>query len=121
MNLSSFAGFTRAVAFGGMCVSLLCLDTLAVADERPRMLACAADVRTLCPGMRPGDRRIATCLSENEAKLSPACQAQLGKVAACKSEVKKLCLDAQDESELRECAKAKRAELSIGCRAAAGG
>lgn len=121
MSHGNVADFTRVMAFGGLCVALLCFGAPAAANERAMAQACRADARKLCPGMRPGDGRIAACLHENEGQLSSACQAQLGKVDSCSAEMKRLCAGAPGESEKRQCAKDKRTELSAGCRAAAGG
>ena len=39
--------------------------------------ACAADVRTLCPGVRPGGGRIVQCMREKRDGLSDACRGAL--------------------------------------------
>jgi hypothetical protein len=93
----------------------------AAAGERPAMQACMADARKLCAGVQPGDGRIAACLRNNESQVSPACGAQLGTLEACAAEIKKLCPQAQGEGALRQCAKDRRSEISVDCRAAAGG
>ena len=36
--------------------------------------ACAQDVKTLCPDVKPGDGRIAACFKENRRKLSTGCK-----------------------------------------------
>ena len=36
--------------------------------------ACKADVASLCSGVQPGGGRIAACLKQNEAQVSPACK-----------------------------------------------
>jgi hypothetical protein len=69
MSHGNVADFTRVMAFGGLCMALLCF----------------------------------------------------GAPAAANAEMKKLCAEAQGESEKRQCAKDKRTDLSAGCRAAAGG
>ena len=38
--------------------------------------ACKADVEKLCAGVQNGGGRIAGCLKQNEARLSPACRAR---------------------------------------------
>jgi Cysteine rich repeat len=43
----------------------------ATADVRS---ACAEDVKTLCPNMKPGGGRVAACLKENKDKVSSACK-----------------------------------------------
>lgn len=121
MTHNDVAYFTCVMAFGGLCLALLWFGAPAAANERATVQACRADARKLCPGMRPGDGRIATCLRQNEAMLSSACLDQLGEVDACTAEARKLCAEAQGEGEQRQCTKAKRAKLRAGCRAATGG
>ncbi len=36
--------------------------------------ACGQDIKTLCPGIEPGDGRIAACLKEHRRKLSAGCK-----------------------------------------------
>jgi hypothetical protein len=121
MNHRKRVHFIRLAALGGLALALLWFAWPAAANERAAMRVCRADVQKLCAGTEPGGGRIAACLRENEAKLSPPCQAQLGKLEACAAEMKKICPQAQGEGELRKCVADKRAELSAGCRAAAGG
>lgn len=47
--------------------------------------ACAADVKTLCPGIQPGGGRLKQCLRENAAKLSPGCRGALKEARAAKA------------------------------------
>jgi hypothetical protein len=63
---------------------LVVLSTLAfaassafAADQPPvagGRAACKADAAALCAGVQPGNHRIAACLKQNEAKVSPACK-----------------------------------------------
>jgi hypothetical protein len=56
-------------------------STLALAADAPDKkagapvaAACAQDVKTLCPGVEPGDGRIAACLKEHRRKVSSGCK-----------------------------------------------
>ncbi len=64
---------------------------------------CAADVRQLCPDVKPGGTRLATCLRENLARLAPTCREKLDADAlrarrfiqdfgtACRSDLEQYC------------------------------
>jgi hypothetical protein len=52
------------------------------ADQPPSgglRTACKADVEKLCAGVQRGGGRIAGCLKQNEAQVSPACKDALAK------------------------------------------
>jgi hypothetical protein len=55
-----------------------CGDARQQAKERVAKFhqACDADVQKLCPGVKSGHGRIAKCIKEKEAELSPACKAE---------------------------------------------
>jgi hypothetical protein len=44
--------------------------------------ACAADAQKLCSDLPPGTGRVAVCLGEHAAELSPACRPQVAKMKA---------------------------------------
>lgn len=121
MNRSVVFSFTKIIAVSGFALATLGFAASATANERAAMQVCRADAKKLCANVQPGGGRIAACLRENESKLSPGCQGQLGTLEACAAEVKQLCPQAQDEAALRQCARSRRNEISDGCRAAAGG
>lgn len=86
---------------------------------------CAKDVETLCPGIKPGDGRIATCLKEHQDKVSPECKAQHEKMKearhemkeACKGDIEKFCADIKKgRGRIMKCMKQHKDELSEGCR-----
>jgi hypothetical protein len=67
-----------------LVLSALALSaTVAFAADQPPSTGpraiCKADVATLCSGVQPGGGRIAGCLKQNEAKVSPACKDALAK------------------------------------------
>jgi hypothetical protein len=41
--------------------------------------ACKADVEKLCPGVQPGEGRIAACLKEHKTEVSKPCKMELVK------------------------------------------
>jgi hypothetical protein len=81
-----------------MKASLLVLSALALsasvamaADQAPATSArasCKGDAATLCPGVQPGGGRVAACLKQNEAKVSPACKDALAKARDRKAQAK---------------------------------
>jgi hypothetical protein len=52
------------------------LSQAAAQDQNRATLreACLSDVLKYCPGMRPGDGRLAECMRANSEKLTPACR-----------------------------------------------
>ena len=64
------AGSTALLLFGS--------NVMAQAPVR----ACAADIRTVCKGVEPGEGRIAGCVKEHFKDLSTQCQNWLGAAAA---------------------------------------
>lgn len=57
----------------------------AFAAERGRITeACKADIKKLCPGVKPGGGRIAECLKDKKDQMSDECKADLAKEAAAK-------------------------------------
>ena len=49
----------------------------APAATGPVAEACKKDMETLCPGVQPGDGRVAACMKEHRRKLSDDCKAAL--------------------------------------------
>jgi len=56
--------------------ALLGLGTAQAADAPagPVVDACKADVEKLCPGVQPGEGRIAACLKDKRRQLSDGCK-----------------------------------------------
>lgn len=82
----------RAAGYAAAGVLLLGLGAanaaLAQARGEPEAAArqaCAADVKTLCPGIQPGGGKLKQCLRENVAKLSPGCRGALREAKAAKA------------------------------------
>ncbi len=74
-------------------------DTISYADAITVLAKdCGADIRKFCKGMNLGNNRIADCLAQNSAKVSPTCTTTLASVAAsiqkreqAQSSYKKVC------------------------------
>jgi hypothetical protein len=120
-RVGGVSGLTQFLAVAAFALAACSLSPAVAAAERSAMQACRADTQKLCAGVSPGGGRIVACLRTNEAQLSADCKSQLGAAEACAAELKTLCPQADGESALRQCARAKRSEISAGCRAAAGG
>jgi len=54
-------------------MTLLFALLLAQAAQHP----CLDDAKKLCPGVEPGQGRVAACLKENKAQLSQACKSRI--------------------------------------------
>ena len=68
--------------FAALALVIACTWAPARAADAPAATgpvaeACKKDVETLCPGMQPGEGRIAACMKENRRKLSDGCKAAL--------------------------------------------
>lgn len=84
--------------------------------------ACAADIKKVCAGIKPGSGRIATCLKEKVADLSDVCKARLAEVAAagkaCRGEVEKQCGTKTGRIQKVTCIRGALANLGDDCKAA---
>ncbi len=64
--------------------------------------ACAADVKTLCADIEPGDKRIIKCLRKNKEKVSDACKASLKEAKHDMKHMKNKKHDKKNESSTEE-------------------
>ena len=91
--------------------------------------ACTSDAASLCAGIEKGGGRIARCLKDNAAKLSPACQAAfqerqgmqlLKKNAkqACAADKQVLCGTVEKGHAAVQCLREKQAQASPACQQA---
>lgn len=84
---------------------------------------CREDIVKLCPGVLPGQGRMATCLAMNRAKVSPQCRetiitaAQSVKNGPCKADIQKFCTGTQPgQGRIRACLVQHKSELSPECQ-----
>ena len=90
-------------------------DSLAITT-----LVCAAQVGSLCKGVKSGDGRWLQCIDDNEKKLTPPCSnywAYYDAVfkASCAADRNKHCKGKTRYDELYPCLQAKQSELSTNC------
>ncbi|AVA26298.1 hypothetical protein ACXHXG_31035 [Rhizobium sp. LEGMi198b] len=65
------------VSYGG----LLQAETISYADAVTKLADdCGADIGKFCKGLNLGGGRIADCLAQNEAKISPSCKTSVASV-----------------------------------------
>jgi len=76
-----------------LLTALLLSCSVAVAQQAGK--PCAGDIKTLCPGVQPGEGRIKACIKSHLTDLSPTCQDRVLTVAVtgkvCKADVTNLC------------------------------
>ena len=73
------------IALTPLAALIIFTSTLALAaDETKRgpLAVCKADAEKLCPGVEPGEGRMAACLTKNESQVSAACKDAMAKARA---------------------------------------
>jgi hypothetical protein len=102
------------------------MSTIASAQEIERKGVCRADIEKFCKDVQPGHGRMAKCLKQHEAELSPACMEHINTakekvrdfVKDCKADKEKFCKDVSPGKEkIRRCLKSNEAQLSPECQA----
>lgn len=83
----------------------------AAAADRAAAMACRADFKKLCAGVKPGEGRGAECLKQHEAELSDGCKTAMAGAARCVDKVRELCGSAGDAAARKACVKAHASEL----------
>lgn len=110
-----------------LIVSVVCLVMLVIASGAFAQEAkpCAGDVAKFCGNVKPGEGRIAGCLKQNEAQLSPTCKAHLVQVKEALKEADKACEDdiamycggvKPGGGQIMTCLKANKSHLSRKCK-----
>jgi Cysteine rich repeat len=77
--------------------ALMLLGSIATAQTRAAVKACALDIETHCGKFPPGGREIAECLKTHLKEFSPTCQAAMQQARAvakeCAGHIKQNCSD----------------------------
>ncbi|WP_146183129.1 cysteine rich repeat-containing protein [Limnohabitans sp. Bal53] len=60
-------------------------------EQRAAMQACREDASKHCAGVMPGGGRMAICLREKKASLTPGCSTQIEKLEVCGADTKRAC------------------------------
>ena len=110
-----------------LVVSMICLVMLVIASGAFGQEAkpCAGDVAKFCGNVKPGEGRMAGCLKQNEAQLSPACKMHLMQMKEVLKEADKACEDdiamycggvKPGDGQIMKCLKANKSHLSRRCK-----
>ena len=109
-------------------VAFKVVSVLAVAGLSSSAFAeggCAADAQKFCAGVKAGGGRIARCLKEHDAELSPSCKARGEEIKtklkegheACKGDIEHFCQGVKrGGGRVLGCLKEHKAELSETCK-----
>ncbi|HXX57814.1 MAG TPA: cysteine rich repeat-containing protein [Thermodesulfovibrionales bacterium] len=112
----------RALVLVLACFAILMISSGTFAQEAK---PCAGDVAKFCGTVQPGEGRIAQCLRQNEAQLSPGCKVHLAQVKEALKEVHQACEDditifcggvLPGDGRIMQCLKANKAHLSRKCK-----
>lgn len=99
----------------GILVTAGATADFAFANDDP-LRSCRTDYRQFCDAVRPGGGRIAACLKQHLAELSPSCRASMSTITECGEQAKALCgTDTDSATPLRDCMKAHADEFSPAC------
>jgi hypothetical protein len=113
------------IAVSAVVATVLLAPAVRAADDPQGRGACRADVEKLCKGVEPGQGRIAQCLKDKEAQVSPGCKQHLTQMRehmqelseACKGDVDQYCKDVKPgQGRVAKCLKQNEAKLSTACK-----
>ena len=97
-------------------MTILLALLLAQAAQHP----CMDDAKKLCPGVKPGEGRIAACLKEHQDQMSASCKAKIAEfregAQACQADVQRLCPNTKPGAERSRCMREHQAQVSPECR-----
>jgi len=114
-----------AVGLPALALMFLSPSAPAQPPEQGARAACRADVEKLCKDVQPGQGRIAQCLKQNQAEVSPGCKQAMAQMhdkmqafmEACGDDTKQYCQDVKPgHGRILKCLKQNEAKLSEGCR-----
>jgi Cysteine rich repeat len=104
--------------FIGVAILLLPCSMVVAAELMEVARACVSDVKTQCPGVKPGEGRIRECIKTHLKDLSEPCQTvvlKAVKVKECATDVKQDCAD-KSGAALMACMKTHLADASGPCQ-----
>ncbi len=85
--------FTSLILITTLCLTANVHAQIPTKEQRAAMQACRDDASKLCAGVKPGGGRIAICLQEKKASLTPGCLTQIEKLEVCGADTKRPCKD----------------------------
>ena len=111
----------KVLVMSVVCLVMLVMISGAFAQEG----ACAPDIAKFCKGIQPGDGKLAQCLKQNQAALSPACKMHILKTEealkevdqACEDDIHHYCAGVQPGGgRIKECLANHKSQLSFKCK-----
>ena len=114
-------GAASKIASLGLVCMLLLEPAEAMAQQAAARQACAADIKQLCPEVKPGEGRLKACVKEHFGQLAASCQtALLSNVTItkiCKADAQERCPDIQPGGgRIQACMKEHFTELAEPCK-----
>ena len=102
-------------------VAILSLSATSSMAQSAVAKQCAADIKTQCAGVQPGEGRIRACIESHVNDLSAPCKGVLAKAAelrkVCADDAKKNCADVKPGGgRIAACMKAHLADVSQPCK-----
>jgi Cysteine rich repeat len=103
--------------------TLLLSGSTAAVSATPHTLSryCAADLKSLCAGIKPGEGRIHACLQSHISELSVGCSARLSRAAwvakECHADIQQFCPHAV-YGNIASCMEPHLGEVSDPCKGA---
>jgi hypothetical protein len=114
-------GAASKIARLGLVCMLLLEPAEAIAQQAAARQACAADIKQLCPEVKPGDGRLKACVKEHFGQLSAPCQTALFSnvtiTKSCKADAEQKCPVVQPGGgRIQACMKDHFMELTEDCK-----